>query len=145
MEYADYDFYTKEYQGTMTEADFAKWIKRASRQLDVITSRRLLSSYPEDDEYSDQQIKMCVCEMAERMMDADTFVKAQAVKADGTAGVVQSKSAGSESVTYAVGQSIYSNMAKDPQELDRQLRAIAIRYLAFVESSEGVCLLYRGS
>ncbi len=144
MEYANYEFYTNEYQGTMTKADFAKWIKRASRQLDVITSRRLLSSYPEDDEYSDQQIKMCVCVLAEKLADVDAFVKAQSVKADGTAGVVQSKSAGSESITYAVGESTYSNLAKDPGELDKQLWAIAVRYLAFAEDSEGVCLLYRG-
>lgn len=144
MEYASYEFYTEEYLGSMTEADFTKWVKRASRQLDVITSRRLLSSYPEDDEYSDQQIKMCVCEMAEKMADVDAFIKAQSVKEDGTAGVIQSKSAGNESMTYAIGESTYSSIAKDPQGLDKQLWAIVVRYLAFAEDSTGVCLLYRG-
>ncbi len=143
MEYSDYEFYSKEYHGTMTEADFAKWITKASRQLDVITSRRLLSAYP-DDEYADQQIKMCVCEMAEKMADVDSYIKAQSVRSDGTAGVIQSKSAGSESISYAVGESVYSNIVKEPKALDRQIRAIAVNYLAYIEGSDGVCLLYRG-
>lgn len=143
MDYASYDFYTTEYHGTMTEVDFATWITKASRQLDVITSRRLLSAYP-DDEYADQQIKMCVCEMAEKMADVDAYIKAQSVRADGTAGVVQSKSAGSESISYAVGESVYRNIVKEPKALDRQIRAIAVNYLAYIEGSDGVCLLYRG-
>lgn len=144
MAYADYEFYKKQYYGdSIAEATFDKWIDKASRQLDVLTSRRLLSVYP-DDEYADQQVKLCVCEIADKLYEVDLYIKAQAVKKDGTAGVIQSKSAGSESVSYAVSEMPYGNLVKNPNELNNQIYLIAKKYLAFVAGSDGVCLLYRG-
>lgn len=142
--YANYAFYKSEYYGdAMAESEFDKWSAKASRQIDVFTSRRLLSAYPSD-EYSDAQIKLCVCELAEKMVDVDTYMRMSAVQENGVSKIIKSMSAGSESVTYATSESIYAELVKDKAKLNNFYYAICVDYLDGIEDSEGICLLYRG-
>lgn len=144
MAYADYEFYTNEYHGdTIAEADFPKWSDRASRQMDVYTFRRLLSAYPTD-EYTDKQIKLCMCELAEKMMETDKYLKASALTEDGHAAVVKSVSAGSESITYATGETVYANVVKDDRSRKAFYRVTLTEYLNGLTDANGVCLLYAG-
>lgn len=144
MAYADYEFYKNKYFGdTIAEDDFPKWIEKASRQMDVFTFRRLLSAYPTD-EYTDRQIKLCVCELAEKMMETDKYLKASALTEQGHSSVVKSVSAGSESITYATGETVYASVVKDNRSRQAFYRVTLTEYLNGLTDANGVCLLYAG-
>lgn len=144
MAYADYDFYKNEYYGdTIAESDFPKWADRASRQIDVFTFRRLLSAYPED-EYTDKQIKLCVCDLAQKMMETDKYLKASALNEEGHSSIVKSVSAGSESITYATGETVYASVIKDECSRTAFYRLTLTEYLNGLTDANGVCLLYAG-
>lgn len=144
MAYADYEFYKNEYYGdTIAEQDFPKWADRASRQIDIYTYRRLLSAYPAD-EYTDMQIKLCMCELAQKMMETDKYLKASALNEEGHASVVKSMSAGSESITYATGETIYASVVKDEERRKAFYRSTVTEYLSGLTDADGICLLYAG-
>lgn len=144
MAYADYEFYKNEYFGdTIAESDFPKWADRASRQIDVFTFRRLLSAYPED-EYTDKQIKLCMCELAEKMMETDKYLKASALNEEGHAATVKSVSAGSESITYTTGETVYASVIKDERSRTAFYRVTLTEYLNGLTDANGICLLYVG-
>ncbi len=144
MAYADYKFYKNEYFGdTIAESDFPKWADRASRQMDVFTFRRLLSAYPTD-EYTDRQIKLCVCELAEKMMETDKYLKASALTEQGHSSVVKSMSSGSESITYATGETVYASVVKDNRSRQAFYRVTLTEYLNGLTDANGICLLYAG-
>lgn len=144
MAYADYEFYKNEYYGdTIAESDFPKWADRASRQIDVFTFRRLLSAYPPD-EYTDKQIKLCMCELAEKMMETDKYLRASALNEEGHASVVKSVSAGSESITYATGETVYASVIKDERSRTAFYRVTLTEYLNGLKDANGICLLYAG-
>lgn len=144
MAYADYEFYKNEYYGdTIAESDFPKWADRASRQIDVFTFKRLLSAYPED-EYTDKQIKLCMCDLAEKMMETDKYLKASALNEDGHAATVKSVSAGSESITYATGETVYASVIKDERSRTAFYRVTLTEYLNGLTDANGICLLYAG-
>lgn len=142
--YATYDFYKTEYCGELIAEDaFAKWIERSSRQIDIYTSRRLLDAYPID-EYDDRQIKMCACVLADRMYEVDKYMKSSEIQKDGTSKMVKSKTAGSESVTFATGETVYASVIKDQRSLRGFYYSIAAEYLADVSDINGTMILYRG-
>lgn len=144
MAYADYEFYKNEYFGdTIAESDFPKWADRASRQIDVFTFRRLLSAYPPD-EYTDKQIKLCMCELAEKMMETDKYLKASALNEEGHATAVKSVSAGSESITYATGETVYASVIKDERSRTAFYRVTLTEYLNGLTDANRICLLYVG-
>lgn len=144
MGYADYAFYQKEYYGDIiAEDDFPKWSERASRQIDVLTFRRLQSAYPKD-EYTDRQIKMCVCELAEKMMETDKYLKASSLDETGKPGIIKSVSAGSESISYATGENIYASVVKDENSKTAFFRKTVVNYLSDLTDGNGICLLYAG-
>lgn len=144
MAYADYEFYKNEYYGdTIAESDFPKWADKASRQIDVFTFKRLLSAYPED-EYTDKQIKLCMCDLAEKMMETDKYLKASALNEDGHAVAVKSVSAGSESITYATGETVYASVIKDERSRTAFYRVTLTEYLNGLTDANGICLLYAG-
>lgn len=144
MGYATYKFYKEKYFGnSIDESEFDKWNERASSKVDSLTSRRLLTAYPNDD-YSDKQIKLCVCALAEKMMEIDKYMTASAIQADGTSKIVQSKSAGSESISYATVETVYANAIKDQRSMNGMYYATAAEYLEDITDENGTCLLYRG-
>lgn len=144
MAYADYEFYKNEYYGnTIAESDFPKWADKASRQIDGYTFRRLLSAYPVD-EYTDRQIKLCVCDLAQKIMETDKYLKASALNEEGHASVVKSVSAGSESITYATGETVYASVIKDEQSRKAFYQSTVTEYLSGLTDANGICLLYAG-
>ena len=144
MAYADYEFYTTEYFGnTIAEAEFPKWADRASRLVDVVTHRRLFNAYPED-EYTDRQIKMCICDMAEKMAEVDKYNKASAIDNSGKSQLVKAVSAGSESITYGTSESKYAELSKDETKAKAYYRSIVVEYLQGLADVNGIHLLYAG-
>lgn len=60
--YADYDFYTNTYNGTMAESDFEREILRASAYIDHITIGRII---PANLEKFQEKISLAACAVAD--------------------------------------------------------------------------------
>lgn len=117
MAYADYEFYTTSYFGSVVpEADFPRLAERASDFVDLMTFDRLVDGLPEN-ERSQKRIKKAVCSLAELMYQIELAEKNAANAAvsgtsttigsgGSTTGIVTSVSSGSESISYATPQQI---------------------------------------
>lgn len=117
MAYADYDFYTTSYFGSVVpETDFPRLAERASDFVDTMTFDRLVDGLPTD-KRAQKRIKKAVCSLAELMYQielAERNATNAAVSGTSTAigsggsttGVVTSVSSGSESISYATPQQI---------------------------------------
>lgn len=116
MVYADFAYYSKEYGGTMPEADFKRLSRQASAFLDAVTFDRIASGQPE--------------KVIEKVRGACCAV-ADAYLLNEQGGGVASETNDGISVTYVAG---VSNAKTDNQ----RLREAASLYLAHTG------LLYRG-
>lgn len=145
MAYTTYEFYKGTYGGeSVPEDGFDKWRRKAEIILDRYTFNRLRENYPED-EYSDEMIQSAVCEVAENMHEVDRYQKAYALSDNGEAtGIVKSKSAGSESITYVTGESVYEQAIKDPDKMEQWSKTVIKNYLSGITDRTGICLLYAG-
>lgn len=166
MAYTDFEFYATTYHGNVVpEADFPRIADRASDFLDVITFDRLVDGLP-DDERAKTKVQKAVCAVAEKLYELELAEKqALSAAAGGTssgtaggtggvnAGVITSRSAGSESISYASlsdtasgakNWSAVYQAAGNPQETNKILESAARLYLTGVRDDKGVLLLYAG-
>lgn len=75
MAYADYEFYTTSYFGSVVpEADFPRLAERASDFVDTMTFDRLVDGLPTN-ERSQKRIKKAVCSLAELMYQIELAEK----------------------------------------------------------------------
>ena len=75
MAYADYEFYTTSFFGSVVpEADFPRLVERASDLIDIMTFDRLVDGLPEN-ERSQKRIKKAVCSLAELMYQIELAEK----------------------------------------------------------------------
>lgn len=163
MAYADFEFYATTYHGNVVpEADFPRIADRASDFLDVITFDRLIDGLPDNDR-AKTKVQKAVCAVAEKLYELELADKQALSAAAGgtsssgpggaTSGVITSRSAGSESISYA-SPSEMANGAKtwsavyqaagNPQETNKILESAARLYLTGVKDDNGVNLLYAG-
>lgn len=163
MAYTDFEFYATTYHGNVVpEADFPRIADRASDFLDVITFDRLVDGLP-DDERAKTKVQKAVCAVADKLYELELADKQALSAATGgtsssgssgaTSGVITSRSAGSESISYA-SPSEMANGAKtwsavyqaagNPQETNKILESAARMYLTGVKDNNGVNLLYAG-
>ena len=163
MAYADYDFYTKSFFGNVVpESDFIRLAERASDFLDTLTFDRLTDGLPTPEKYQ-KRIKKAVCAVAEIYYQLDLAQKQALAAASGasaatdangtTTGIITSKSAGSESISYATAQQIGAaakewsavySAAGDTKAANRRLCDSAMPYLTGVVTDDGTPLLYAG-
>lgn len=164
MAYADYDFYTTSYFGSVVpETDFPRLAERASDFVDVMTFDRLVDGLPTN-ERSQKRIKKAVCSLAELMYQIELAEKNAAnAAASGTSttigiggsttGIVTSVSSGSESISYATLQQIGASAkewsavyaaAGDVQKTNDLLLKTALPLLMGVRTDEGIPILYAG-
>lgn len=163
MAYADYEFYKTKYYGNVIpdSQSFDKQAERASDFLDIITFDRLVDGLP-DNERAQTKIKKAVCVLADKLYGLELAEKQALSAATGsitsgtggaTAGVITSKSSGSESISYASpsetanGAKAWSNIYSvvgDEQETNKLLYNTAKVYLMGVRDNSGVPLLYAG-
>lgn len=164
MAYADYDFYTTSYFGSVVpEADFSRLAERASDFVDTMTFDRLVDGLPTD-ERSQKRIKKTVCSLAELLYQIELAEKNAAnAAASGTSttigsggsttGIVTSVSSGSESISYATPQQIGASAkewsavyaaAGDVQKTNDLLLKTALPLLMGVRTDEGIPILYAG-
>lgn len=163
MAYTTFTFYENTYHGNVVPAgDFDRIADRASDFLDVITFDRLIDGLP-DDERAKTKVQKAVCAVADEMYKLELADKQALSAAAGgtsssgsggaTSGVITSRSAGSESISYASPSEI-ANGAKtwsavyqavgNPQETNKILESAARLYLTGVRDDKGVLLLYAG-
>lgn len=164
MAYADYEFYTTSFFGSVVpEADFPRLAERASDFVDIMTFDRLVDGLPEN-ERSQKRIKKAVCSLAELMYQIELAEKNAAnAAASGTSttigtggsttGIVTSVSSGSESISYATPQQIGASAkewsavyaaAGDVQKTNDLLLKTALPLLMGVRTDDGIPILYAG-
>lgn len=163
MAYTDFTFYENTYHGNVIPADdFERIADRASDFLDVITFDRLVDGLP-DDERAKTKVQKAVCAVAEKLYELELAEKqanaaAQAGGSSGTSGgttsgIVSSRSAGSESISYASlsdtasgakNWSAVYQAAGDEEATNNLLYNAARLYLTGVRDDKGVLLLYAG-
>ena len=164
MAYADYEFYTTSYFGSVVpETDFPRLAERASDFVDTMTFDRLVDGLPEN-ERSQKRIKKAVCSLAELMYQIELAEKNAAsaaasgvsttIGSSGSAtGIVTSVSSGSESISYATPQQIGASAkewsavytaAGDVQKTNDLLLKTALPLLMGVRTDDGIPILYAG-
>ena len=164
MAYADYDFYTTSYFGSVVpEADFPRLAERASDFVNTMTFDRLVDGLPTS-EHSQKRIKKAVCSLAEKMYQIELAEKnatnaavsgtSTAIGSGGsTTGIVTSVSSGSESISYATPQQKASGAkewsavyaaAGDVQKTNDLLLKTALPLLMGVRTDDGIPILYAG-
>ena len=164
MAYADYEFYTTSYFGSVVpETDFPRLAERASDFVDTMTFDRLVDGLPTN-ERSQKRIKKAVCSLAELMYQIELAEKNAANAAasgasttigsgGSTTGVVTSVSSGSESISYATPQQIGASAkewsavyaaAGDVQKTNDLLLKTALPLLMGVRTDNGIPILYAG-
>ena len=164
MAYADYDFYTESYFGSVVpENDFDRLAGRASDFVDTLTFDRLLGGLPTN-ERAKKRIRKAVCSLAELMYQIELAEKnATNAAASGasttigsggsTTGVVTSVSSGSESISYATPQQIGASAKEwsavyaavgDVQKTNDLLLKTALPLLMGVRTDDGIPILYAG-
>jgi hypothetical protein len=164
MAYADYEFYTTSYFGSVVpETDFPRLAERASDFVDLMTSDRLVDGLPTN-ERSQKRIKKAVCSLAELMYQIELAEKnatnaavngtSTAIGSGGsTTGIVTSVSSGSESISYATPQQIGASAKEwsavyaavgDVQKTNDLLYETALPLLMGVRTDDGIPVLYAG-
>lgn len=164
MAYADYEFYTTSYFGSVVpETDFPRLAERASDFVDTMTFDRLVDGLPTN-ERSQKRIKKAVCSLAELMYQIELAEKnatnaavsgaSTAIGSGGsTTGIVTSVSSGSESISYATPQQIGASAkewsavyaaAGDVQKTNDLLLKTALPLLMGVRTDDGIPVLYAG-
>lgn len=164
MAYADYEFYTTSYFGSVVpEADFSRLAEKASNFVDTMTFDRLVDGLPEN-ERSQKRIKKAVCSLTELMYQIELAEKnATNAAASGTSttigsggsttGIVTSVSSGNESISYATPQQIGASAkewsavyaaAGDVQKTNDLLLKTALPLLMGVRTDDGIPVLYAG-
>lgn len=164
MAYADYEFYTTSYFGSVVpETDFPRLAERASDFVDTMTFDRLMDGLPAN-ERSQKRIKKAVCSLAELMYQIELAEKnatnaavsgaSTAIGSGGsTTGIVTSVSSGSESISYAAPQQIGASAkewsavyaaAGDVQKTNDLLLKTALPLLMGVRTDDGIPVLYAG-
>lgn len=151
MAYLTYDEYLT-YEGREVEsADFGRYLYEAERVVDYVTSgvdnvRKLEVAFPTN-ERDVEAVKRCIASLVTDIAVASEIantMQAAMLGADGiTSGVVQSRSSGSESVSYAALPASALNSG-NKAERDKALYGNATYLLRGVQDANGVNLLYGG-
>lgn len=163
MAYADYEFYTTSYFGSVVpETDFPRLAERASDFVNTMTFDRLVDGLPTN-ERSQKRIKKAVCSLAELMYQIELAEKNAINQASAnvtdinagniSTGIVTSVSSGSESISYATPQQIGASAkewsavyaaAGDVQKTNDLLLKTALPLLMGVRMDDGIPILYAG-
>ncbi len=163
MAYTTFTFYEQTYHGNVVPAeDFDRIADRASDFLDTITFDRLAGGLPSD-ERAATKVQKAVCAVCDKLYQLELADKQALSAAAGgtssggsggaTSGVITSRSAGSESISYASpsemanGAKVWSAVYKaagDMQKTNKLLEDAVRWYLTGVRNDDGVLLLYAG-
>ena len=141
--YADYEFYTDTYAGTVfTDEDaYNTYAEMASDFIDMITHCRLTDNLPSDETML-ARLKRCVCRLAEAYKEIDDIKTSLAASAAG-GGVIKSMSSGGESVTFTAS-ALQEAVSGGEMEICKYLYNVAKMYLSHLADDDGNYYLYGG-
>lgn len=121
MAYTTYEFYTDEYGGVMTDADFKRFLVKAEYRLNYLTSN-LINNNLMNDKYSNRAVQMAECTIVDILHNLDVAQKQSGISENGEGRVIKSVSSGSESISYDTGNNIYSKMLGSISEQNAYMR-----------------------
>ena len=134
MTYADYDYYSGTYMGTVSEEDFPRLAVRASSFLDYYTQNRAKDNADMD------AVKMCCCALVDKyqLIEAAQRLAATRLTAALTGDEVKSETVGGYSRTLASGGESAAAALSATDSARKLLAETCNEYLAYTG------LLYRG-
>ena len=114
--YADYEYYTTEYNGILPEEEAVKALKQASRHIDTLTYNRIVAvGFENLTEFQQGIIKECECLMADWETENADYINSM-LTSYSLNGASMSFSGNSESAFIqngiAVSREIYSHLQK---------------------------------
>lgn len=144
--YIDYEYYKTLYgDKALAETDFNRLSWDAERELDKVTSgvdgvKKLKIAFPTD-EYDAEVVKRCACDLIDYLSRLE---KAQSTMiTDG--GIIASKSAGNESITYANIDNDLNIALSGAKGKEKAICDFVVGKLRGVNDANGVNLLYMGT
>lgn len=163
MAYVDYEYYKSIYgDKALPEADFSRLLWECEKRVDNLTTgvdgvRKLREAFPEDEDDA-EAVKRCICkcvEIAGQIEAAEQRIRdsqATIMREDGTvsSALVTSRSAGSESMSFAsgsgssLGSTLIDNVLADKAAQEKLYADTVREYLSGVTDANNVNLLYAG-
>lgn len=138
MAYADYDYYSGTYMGTVSEKDFPRLAIRASSFLDYYTMGKA------NDNADLDALKMACCALVDQyaMIDAAQAAAARNIAAAAAgAALVKSETVGDYSRTIATGEEVAVSALATATTIKKVLAEIVAEYLAHT----GCCIAGGGA
>lgn len=144
--YIEYEYYKTLYgDKALAENEFNRLSWDAEREIDKATCgidgvKKLKVAFPTN-RYDAEVVKRCVCDLIDFLSQLE---KAQStVLNDG--GIVSSKSAGNESISYVNGDTVVTSALRSARGKEIAICSLITEKLRDVKDANGINLLYLGS
>ena len=144
--YIDYEYYKSLYgDKALAETDFDRLSWDAERELDKATSgldgvKKLEIAFPTN-RYDAEVVRRCACDLIDFLSQLE---KAQSTMIN-DGGIVASKSAGNESISYVNGDTVVTNALRSARGKEIAICSLITEKLRDVKDANGINLLYLGS
>lgn len=144
--YIEYEYYKTLYgDKALAENEFNRLLWDAEREIDKATCgidgvKKLEVAFPTN-RYDAEVVKRCVCDLIDFLSQLE---KAQSIMIN-DGGIVSSKSAGNESISYVNGDTVVTSALKSARGKEIAICSLITEKLRDVKDANGINLLYLGS
>lgn len=144
--YIEYEYYKTLYgDKALAENEFNRLSWDAEREIDKATCgidgvKKLEVAFPTN-RYDAEVVKRCVCDLIDFLSQLE---KAQSIMIN-DGGIVSSKSAGNESISYVNGDTVVTSALKSARGKEIAICSLITEKLRDVKDANGINLLYLGS
>lgn len=144
--YIEYEYYKTLYgDKALAENEFNRLSWDAEREIDKATCgidgvKKLKVAFPTN-RYDAEVVKRCVCDLIDFLSQLE---KAQSTMIN-DGGIVSSKSAGNESISYVNGDTVVTNALRSARGKEIAICSLITEKLRDVKDANGINLLYLGS
>ena len=144
--YIEYEYYKSLYgDKALAENEFNRLSWDAEREIDKATCgidgvKKLEVAFPTN-RYDAEVVKRCVCDLIDFLSQLE---KAQSIMIN-DGGIVSSKSAGNESISYVNGDTVVTSALKSARGKEIAICSLITEKLRDVKDANGINLLYLGS
>ena len=144
--YIEYEYYKTLYgDKALAENEFNRLSWDAEREIDKATCgidgvKKLEVAFPTN-RYDAEVVKRCVCDLIDFLSQLE---KAQNIMIN-DGGIVSSKSAGNESISYVNGDTVVTSALKSARGKEIAICSLITEKLRDVKDANGINLLYLGS
>ena len=144
--YIEYEYYKSLYgDKALAENEFNRLSWDAEREIDKATCgidgvKKLKVAFPTN-RYDAEVVKRCVCDLIDFLSQLE---KAQSTMIN-DGGIVSSKSAGNESISYVNGDTVVISALRSARGKEIAICSLITEKLRDVKDANGINLLYLGS